>query len=342
MRISVIAGQVGARVVGDPEMELFGIAPLDSATGRDLAFLANPKYREAARVSEAGAILVSEGESLPGRTLLVCKDPYVAFARAIGLFYKPREFKPGIHPTAILGERCEVAPDAHVGPYAVLGDATRVGAGSVIEAGCVLGAGCEIGEHCRLFPRVVLYEGTVLGNRVILHAGVVVGSDGFGYAQEAGRHIKIPQIGRAVVESDVEIGANTTVDRGAIEETRIGEGTKVDNLVQVAHNVRIGPRCLLVAQVGISGSTVLGEGVIFAGQSGAVGHIRIGDGARVGAKSAVTKDVPDGRFVTGHPAQEHRLWLRERALTGRLEELFRRLKRLEESLAGAPSKESPQ
>jgi UDP-3-O-[3-hydroxymyristoyl] glucosamine N-acyltransferase len=178
----------------------------------------------------------------------------------------------------------------------------------------------------------VLYDDTELGDRVILHSGVVLGSDGFGYAQEGGRHLKIPQLGRVVLEDDVEIGANSTVDRGALEETRIGAGTKIDNLVMVAHNVRIGPHCILVAQSGISGSTRLGHHVIVAGQSGAVGHIRIGDGARVGAKSAVTHDLPDGAFVTGHPAQDHRRWLKERALSGRLEELFQRLKQVEAKL----------
>ena len=163
---------------------------------------------------------------------------------------------------------------------------------------------------------MVLYDGTELGDRVILHSGVVLGSDGFGYAQEGGRHLKIPQVGRVVVEDDVEIGANSTVDRGALEDTRIGAGTKIDNLVMVAHNVQVGPHCILVAQSGISGSTRLGHHVIIAGQSGAVGHIRIGDGARVGAKSAVTHDLPDGAFVTGHPAQDHRRWLKERALVG--------------------------
>jgi UDP-3-O-[3-hydroxymyristoyl] glucosamine N-acyltransferase len=179
---------------------------------------------------------------------------------------------------------------------------------------------------------VVLYDDTELGDRVILHSGVVLGSDGFGYAQADGRHLKVPQVGRVVVEDDVEIGANSTVDRGALEATRIGKGTKIDNLVMVAHNVQVGPHCILVAQSGISGSTRLGHHVIIAGQSGAVGHIRIGDAARVGAKSAVTHDLPDGAFVTGHPAQDHRRWLKERALSGRLEEFFRRLKRVEARL----------
>lgn len=339
MKAKALAEALGARLDGDPELRITGVAPLERAGAADVSFLANPRYREAAERSGAGAVLVAEGVVLPGKTLLVCANPYAAFAKVLALFHPERRREPGIHPTAVLGEGCTVAPDAHIGPLAVLLDGVTVGPRSVVEAGCVLMEECEVGEDCRLFPRVVLYPRTRLGNRVILHAGVVVGSDGFGYAPERGVHRKVPQVGRAVIEDDVEIGANTTVDRGTLEETRIGAGTKIDNLVQIAHNVRTGEGCILVAQSGISGSTRLGRGVIFAGQSGAVGHIRIGDGVRVGAKSAVTKDLPDGAFVTGHPAVDHRLWLKERALSGRLEEMFKRLRALERRLGEAAGEE---
>jgi UDP-3-O-[3-hydroxymyristoyl] glucosamine N-acyltransferase len=314
---------------GDPDVDLLGVAPLHRAAATDLSFLSNPRYRAQARESGAGALLVTEGEDFPGRTILTCANPYAALAKALSLFHPERKPEPGIHPSAVLGPGCTIATTATVGPHAALGQGSVIGAGTVVGAGCVLGAGCTLGEDCRLYPRVVLYDGTVLGNRVILHSGCVIGSDGFGYAQEGGVHIKVPQVGHVAVEDDVEIGANSTVDRGALEETRIGRGSKIDNLVQVGHNVTLGPGCLLVAQCGISGSTRLGSGVIFAGQSGAVGHIRIGDGARVGAKSAVTKDVPAGGFVTGHPAQDHRLWLRERALVGKLDRVMERLAALE-------------
>jgi len=332
MTAAEIAALVGARIQGDPAVDLTGVAPLERATGSDLSFLSNPKYRDAALASGAGAVLASSADDLPGRTVLVCADPYAAFAKVLRHWYPPREHPPGVHPSAVVEPGASVHPSAFVGPCAVVGRDTQVGEGSQVDAGCVLGRNCKLGRGCHLFPRVVLYDDTELGDRVILHSGVVLGSDGFGYAQEAGRHLKIPQVGRVVVEDDVEIGANSTVDRGALEATRIGAGTKIDNLVMVAHNVQVGPHCILVAQSGISGSTRLGHHVIIAGQSGAVGHIRIGDGARVGAKSAVTHDLPDGAFVTGHPAQDHRRWLKERALSGRLEELFRRLKQVEARL----------
>jgi UDP-3-O-[3-hydroxymyristoyl] glucosamine N-acyltransferase len=329
MTAAEIAALVGARVQGNPAVDLTGVAPLERATGSDLSFLSNPKYGEAALASMAGAILASSADGLPGRTVLVCDDPYAAFAKVLRHWYPPLERPPGVHPSAVVEPGASVHPTAYVGPFAVIGRDAAVGEGSQVDAGCVVGRNCTIGRGCHLFPRVVLYDDTALGDRVILHSGVVLGSDGFGYAQEDGRHLKIPQVGRVVVEDDVEIGANSTVDRGALEATRIGRGTKIDNLVMVAHNVHVGPHCILVAQSGISGSTSLGHHVIVAGQSGAVGHIRIGNGARVGAKSAVTRDLPDGAFVTGHPAQDHRRWLKERALSGRLEEFFRRLKRVE-------------
>ena len=332
MTAAEIAVLVGARVHGDPAVNLTGVAPLECAAGGDLSFLSNPKYHEAALASSAGAILAASAEGLPGRTVLVCADPYAAFARVLQEFHPPRRRPPGIHPSALVEPGASVASSASLGPCVVVGEGTVVGEGSQVDAGCVLGRSCKVGRDCHIFPRVVLYDETELGDRVILHSGVVLGSDGFGYAQEGGRHLKIPQVGRVVVEDDVEIGANSTVDRGALDETRIGAGSKIDNLVMVAHNARIGPHCILVAQSGISGSTRLGHHVIIAGQSGAVGHIRIGDGARVGAKSAVTHDLPDGAFVTGHPAQDHRRWLKERALSGRLQEMFQRLKRVESRL----------
>ncbi len=341
MKSGELARRLGAELQGDPDRELAGVAPLDRATPRDLSFLSNPRYRGAASRSAAGALLTASAEGLAERTLLIHRNPYAALARAIELFHPAKAFPPGVHPTAVVGAESAVDPSCHLGPGSVVGRGCTLGPGTVLEAGAVVGDGCRLGSGCHLHPNAVLYDGTELGDRVILHAGCVLGSDGFGYAQEGGRHVKVPQVGRAVVESDVEIGANATVDRGALEETRVGAGTKIDNLVQLGHNVRLGPGCILVSQSGISGSTTLGAGVVVAGQSGAVGHIRIGDGAKVGAKSAVTKDVPPGAFVTGHPAQDHRKWLREKALAGRLEEAFARLKALEAEVARLKGAKEP-
>jgi UDP-3-O-[3-hydroxymyristoyl] glucosamine N-acyltransferase len=343
MNAGELARTIGTGFAGDPEVEILGVAPLHRATPTDLSFLSNPRYRRQALASAAGALLVPEGEVLEGRTLLPSPNPYAALARALRLFHPEEPVVPGIHPTAVVGPGCSVHPSASVGPWVVIGAGSSVGARSHLGAGAVVGKGCAVGADCRLYPRVVLYDRTRVGDRVILHAGCVVGSDGFGYAHEGGVHVKVPQVGRVVIEDDVEIGANAAVDRGALEETRIGCGTKIDNLVQIGHNVVTGPSCILVAQSGISGSTVLGAGVVVAGQSGAVGHIRIGDGARVGAKSAVTKDVPPGGFVTGHPAQDHRLWLKERALVGKLERMEARLRALEARVreTGAKEEEDP-
>jgi UDP-3-O-[3-hydroxymyristoyl] glucosamine N-acyltransferase len=263
-------------------------------------------------------------------------DPYAALAAALEIFHPAQRPEPGVSPaadidhSARIGEAVTAAPGARVGPECEVGD------GSVLHPGVVLQERCRVGRDCVLHPNVVLYADTVLGDRVVIHGGSVLGSDGFGYALTPEGHRKVPQVGRVVVEDDVEIGANVTVDRATLGETLIGRGTKVDNLVQIAHNVRVGPGSILVGQVGISGSTRLGSGVVFAGQSGAAGHLEVGDGARVGAKSAVFSDVPPGETVTGIPAVGHSLWRRIATALPRLPEILRRLRRLEKAsgLAG--------
>jgi len=298
------------------------VLPLDEAGPSSVSFLANPKYGAKARESAAGLILADPRADLGGHPLLVVANPYWGFAQATGLLHpEPApEWSDGpVHPTA------QVAPGARIASGATVGARTVVGPGCVLHPGVHVGDDCVLGEDCELFSGVVLYRKTRLGNRVRIHANSVLGSDGYGYVLVDGRHEKVPQVGWVEVGDDVEIGACTTVDRGALGPTRIGAGTKVDNLVQVAHNVQVGRHCLLVSQTGISGSTSLGDYVTLAGKVGVVGHIHIGSRTVVGGNSVVAKNVPDGSFVTGFPARPHREWMESQAALNRLPKLMKRL-----------------
>ncbi len=333
IRLDELAERLGAELRGDPERRVSGVRPLDEAGPEHLSFLHNPKYLGLARSSSAGAILTRDASLLPGRDVLVCAEPYLALARALEVLHPAEAATPGVHPSAVVSEGVEIAEGVSIGPCAVIGPGSRIGARTVVGPGSALGRHVEVGDDCLLHPRVVIEDGCRVGDRCILHAGVVVGSDGYGFATVAGVHHKVPQVGIVVLEDDVELGANVCVDRATMGETRIGRGTKVDNLVQIAHNVRIGEGSLLVAQVGISGSTRIGHHATFAGHSGAAGHLTIGNNVVVGAKSAVYKDLPDGAFVTGVPARPHRDWLKANANLQRLDELRKRVKELEQTIA---------
>jgi len=330
-----LAAAVGGSVEGDPETPIDGVAPLESARASHITFLANPKYHSQALESRPGAILAAPGIDLPGLNVVRVADPYLALATIIGIFHPPARVPPGVRDGAQVGSGCSVHPEAAVLAGATLGDGVTVGARSVVHPGALIADGCVVGADCTLHPNVTLYARTIVGDRVIIHAGAVLGSDGFGFAHDGSAPVKIPQVGNVVVQDDVEIGANTTVDRATFGSTLIGKGCKIDNLVQIGHNVTVGEGSILVAQSGISGSTRLGRGVIVAGQSGAVGHITIGDGSRIGAKSAVIHDLPPGSFVIGHPAIEAGVWKRSVAAFARLPEILRRLRSLERG-RGAP------
>lgn len=345
-RLAELAERVGGRIEGDPERTLEALRTLETAGPDDLSFLNHARYRDQAIASQAGALLVGAGlvasgmDDLrgDGRPLLIVDDPPYALSILLPFLHPDEAPEPGVHPTAVVAPDASVDPTAHVGPYAVIGAGSTVGARAAVHAHVVIGRQCEVGEGSVLHPHAVLYDDTQVGAGVIVHAGVVLGADGFGYATHKGVHHKVPQVGRVVLEDGVEVGANTTIDRATLGETRIGQGTKIDNLVQVGHNVRVGRHCILCGQAGIAGSTELGNYVVLAGQAGVSGHIKLGDGVQVAAKSAALSPVEPGKQVAGIPAVELRKWRRQAVLIARLEEMSRRVRALEKRL-GAQSEE---
>jgi UDP-3-O-[3-hydroxymyristoyl] glucosamine N-acyltransferase len=337
-----IARRLGGRLVG-PDRAVTRVMPLESAGETDLSFLANPRYVGQLAGCRAAGVLVEPGVEAPHLSLVVVDRPYVALAKVLSLFDSRPRPVPGVDPRSALAKDCVLGKDVSVGPFVTAGPGCRIGDRAALMPGVTLGQGVELQEDVVLYPLVTIYDGCVVGARSVIHAGTVVGSDGFGYAEEGERRLKIPQLGNVVIEEDVEIGANVTVDRATLGSTRIRKGTKIDNLVQVGHNCDVGENSVLVAQVGLSGSVRVGKGVIFAGQSGSVGHVEIGDGSRIGAKSAVTGDLPAGSFVIGHPARDHKEWKRSQATLARLPELRKRISRIERRLealdGGKESKE---
>lgn len=342
-RLAELAELVGGRVEGDPDRVVDAVRPLETAGPRDLSLLNHSRYRTQAEASAAGALLVASGMEAvarqTGKDLLVVADAPYALSRLLGSLHAAEGWKPGAHPTAVLEPGCDIDPTAHIAPYVVIGAGSRVGPGAAVLAHAVVGRRCAVGEGAVLHPHAVLYDDTEVGPGCIIHSGAVLGADGFGYATYQGVHHKVPQVGRVVVEADVEIGANSTVDRATLGETVLGAGTKIDNLVQVGHNVRVGRHCILCGQAGIAGSTRLGDYVVLAGQAGVAGHIELGDRVQVAAKSAALTGVQPGTTVAGIPAVEMRKWRRQAVLVSRLEEMKRRLRALERRL-GVESVES--
>ncbi len=342
LSLGALAERVGGRVEGDAGRAIRDVAPLDLAGPEELSFLTNPRYRKLAESTAAGAVMVGPGTSLPGHDLLVVDEPYVALVEILGIFHPVAPRSPGVDPDARVDPSATLGDEVEIGPFAVVGSGVTLGDRVTVGTGCVVGARTVIGDDTVLMPRVVIYDDTRVGRRCRIHSGVVIGADGFGFATSGGTHHKIPQVGRVVIEDDVEIGANSAVDRATIGETVIGAGTKIDDLVMVAHGVRLGPGCLLVAQAGIAGSARVGSHVTLAGQSGLTGHVTIGDRCVVAAKTAVFEDLPAGSFVAGVPAIEHRRWKRAQALVKKLPELraeIRRLRARLDDLEGVPAKE---
>lgn len=323
--------------VGDYDALITGIASLREAEPGDLSFLGNKKYTPEVKQSRASVILTPldyNGDPQPGQCYLKVKNPSLALARICAelesqLWPWP---EPGIHPSAVIADDVEIATDAHIGPNCVIESGVTIGPGCWLQAMTYIGRGATLGERCWLRPRVTIYADCVLGDRVRVHSGAVIGSDGFGYESPSGVHEKVPQIGNVVVGNDVEIGANTTIDRARFSSTRIGEGAKIDNLVQIAHNVQIGAHCLIVAQAGVSGSTTLEDHVVLAGQAGVTGHLKLASGTIVGAQGGVHFDTESGKYYRGSPALEASLANRIHILSKRLPELFKRLEKIEETL----------
>lgn len=326
-----IAQYVGAEIEGDSAAPLSGIASPEAAGPQDLIYADSPRHLDRARVSAARCVLVTPGMHLPGKTLLRAANPKLAFAKAGAWLVPSVPVSRGIHPTAVIAPSARFAPGVAVGPYAVIEDDVEIGTGSEIGAFCFLGRQARLGESCRLYPRVTLYAGVRLGKRVVVHAGSVVGSDGFGYVLGEGKHWKFPQLGTVEIADDVEIGANTTIDRGALQVTQIGTGVKIDNLVQVAHNVRIGEHTVVAAQTGISGSSTIGKNAVIGGQVGIADHCCIEDGAVVGAQAGIPtgKTIRAGQTVWGTPARPLKRFKEQYAWFARLPELAERLRKLE-------------
>jgi UDP-3-O-[3-hydroxymyristoyl] glucosamine N-acyltransferase len=328
-----LAQQLEGEVVGDSSLVLTGFAPVDRAGAGDLVFAENEAYFAKASDGGGAAILCPAPFTSAKKTLIRVKNPRVAYARVLPLFFPEPALKPGIHPSAVIASSAKVDASAHIGPHCAVGERVQIGARAVLLGGNHIGDDSQIGDETRLFQNVVIYARSKIGQRGRIHAGTVIGSDGFGYVLDQGEHRKVLQMGNVIIGDDVEIGANVTIDRGALGPTMIGSGTKIDNLVQIAHNVILGERCLIVAQVGIAGSTKCGNYVVIGGQAGLAGHLKIGNHATVAGQSGIMYDIPDGEKWLGSPALPDRETKRQYIALRRLPDLLHRVAELEKRLA---------
>lgn len=333
--LAEIAAIVKGEVVGDQNLVITGLSGIKEAKQGDLTFIANPKYIPLSRTTNASAILTPRDVKVSGKSIIRTENPSLAFSHLASLMFETDVFLPqGIHPSAIIAKDAVIGKNVAIGPYAVIESRGHVGDNTTIYSGCYVGHRTVLGKHCLIYPNVTIQERVTLGDRVIIHSGTVVGSDGFGYVWANGKHEKIPQIGIVVIENDVEIGANVTIDRARFDKTVIGEGTKIDNLVQIAHNVIMGKHCIIISQVGISGSTVIGDGVVLAGQVGVHGHLTVGEGVMATSRTAITKSIPPYTKVSGYPAQpymdEQRLQATLRRIPAHMKTILDLKKRVEE------------
>jgi UDP-3-O-[3-hydroxymyristoyl] glucosamine N-acyltransferase len=328
-----LATLLKGQVVGDGSIEIRGVSGIREATPGDITFLANARYESYLSETRASAVICTREQRVAQVPLLLVENPYLAFQQAVSLFgHRRLRPPPGVHPTAAVSPEAIIGKGTSIGAHCVVEAGVHIGERAVLLGGCYIGSQAVLGDDTFLYPNAVVREACIVGARCILHPGVVVGSDGFGFTLDAGRYHKVPQVGNVVIGDDVEIGANTTIDRATMDSTRIGDGTKIDNLVQIGHNVLIGKHCIIVAQVGICGSTRLEDFVTLGGQAGLAGHIRIGERAMVGGQSGVTKSIPSGEVWSGYPAVPHGLWKRLAAMVQKLPQLFQRARTLEERL----------
>lgn len=338
-----LAALLGGEVVGDRSTTVTGVAGIREAQRGDITFLANARYDGYLEETRASAVICSREERRASVPLVRVDNPYLAYQKVVRIFRPevPRQ-APGVHPAAIVAEDAQVGENASIGAYCVIEAGAAIGARSTLMPGCYVGHEARIGEGTVLAAGVTIREDCIVGSNCIIHPGAVIGSDGFGFAFDSGKYHKVPQVGNVVIGDDVEIGANTTIDRATTHSTQIGDGSKIDNLVQIGHNVIIGKHCIVVAQVGISGSTELEDYVTIGGQAGLVGHIKVGKRAMIGAQSGVPRSVPPDTVVTGYPAMAHGAWKRLHALLLRLPQLFQRAKGLEARVKKLEEERAPE
>jgi UDP-3-O-[3-hydroxymyristoyl] glucosamine N-acyltransferase len=336
MKLGELAERLGAELRGDAQLEVTGVKGIEDAGPTEITFVANPKYAGLARTTHAAAVLVEPDFPEITTATLRIKNPYHAFSRALGLFYQPPAYAPGIHPTAVIDPSVEIGPNAHVGAYVVIGPSVKIGANATLLPHVVIYAGSQIGSHFFAHAHSVVREHCILGDHVTLENGAVIGADGFGFAKnEQGHWEKIPQSGLVRLGNRVDVQANACVDRATVGVTEIAAGAKIDNLVQVGHGSRVGENTMICAQTGLAGSSVVGKNAILAGQTGIAGHCTVGDGVILTAQSAVSHDVPAGKMISGSPGFENRVWLRAVAIFQRLPDMLRRLDRLEKRVNAA-------
>jgi len=334
LKLRELAERLECRLDGDGDLDVTRVTGIEEAGPSDLTFFANTKYAAALRATRAGAVILGEQAEPAPCAMLRTTNPYLAFAKAVELFAEPWRPPPGVHPLAFVADGAQISPDASIGPFVAVGAGARIGARSILLPHVTVGRDARVGDDCLIHARASIRERVVVGHRVIIQDGAVIGSDGYGFARNTdGAHYKIPQLGGVIIEDDVEIGANTTIDRPAVGATLIGAGTKIDNLVQVAHGVSIGKRSLLAAQVGIAGSTTLEDSVTLAGQVGVAGHLTIGKGTIATAQSGIPNSVEPGAFISGYPAIDNRDWLKASAIFRKLPELRKTVADLERRLA---------